>query len=111
MRCSTAVADWLNGEVVYHHAMLGAALVCPGRREAIPLMPEPILNGDGQKKNDCERNALRRWLRKFRLDHPHLRVIATLEAMPVDVIGLNCSTGPEHMREAIQYLTTRVAAR
>ncbi len=32
-------------------------------------------------------------------------VIATLEAMPVDVIGLNCSTGPEHMREAIEYLT------
>ena len=29
-------------------------------------------------------------------------VIATLEAMPVDVIGLNCSTGPEHMREAIR---------
>ena len=52
-----------NGEVVYHHALLGAAIVCPGRREAIPLMPEPILNGDGQDKNDCERNALRRWLR------------------------------------------------
>lgn len=32
-------------------------------------------------------------------------LIATLEAMPVDVLGLNCSTGPEHMREAIQYLT------
>jgi 5-methyltetrahydrofolate--homocysteine methyltransferase len=32
-------------------------------------------------------------------------LIATLEAMPADVIGLNCSTGPEHMREAIQYLT------
>ena len=32
-------------------------------------------------------------------------LIATLEAMPVDVIGLNCSTGPEHMRPAIQYLT------
>lgn len=31
-------------------------------------------------------------------------VIATLEAMPVDVIGLNCSTGPEQMREAINYL-------
>ncbi|MGB9632595.1 MAG: homocysteine S-methyltransferase family protein, partial [Chloroflexaceae bacterium] len=28
-------------------------------------------------------------------------LIATLEAMPVDVIGLNCSTGPEHMRAAI----------
>lgn len=31
-------------------------------------------------------------------------VIATLEALPVDVIGLNCSTGPEHMREAIRFL-------
>ncbi|MFV9504078.1 MAG: methionine synthase [Oscillochloridaceae bacterium umkhey_bin13] len=33
-------------------------------------------------------------------------LVATLEAMPVDVIGLNCSTGPEHMRAAIQYLTS-----
>jgi 5-methyltetrahydrofolate--homocysteine methyltransferase len=31
-------------------------------------------------------------------------MIATLEAMDVDVIGLNCSTGPEHMRDAIRYL-------
>lgn len=30
--------------------------------------------------------------------------IAILEALPVDVIGLNCSTGPEHMRAPIQYL-------
>ena len=30
--------------------------------------------------------------------------LATLERMPIDVIGLNCSTGPEHMREPIRYL-------
>lgn len=30
--------------------------------------------------------------------------LTTLEALPVDVIGLNCSTGPEHMRAAIKYL-------
>jgi 5-methyltetrahydrofolate--homocysteine methyltransferase len=30
--------------------------------------------------------------------------LATLEALPIDVIGLNCSTGPEHMRQPIQYL-------
>src|SRR3712207_7207602 len=30
---------------------------------------------------------------------------STLEAMPVDVLGLNCSTGPEHMREPVRYLT------
>ena len=31
--------------------------------------------------------------------------MTTLESMPVDVIGLNCSTGPEHMREPVRYLT------
>ena len=30
--------------------------------------------------------------------------LAILEGMPIDVIGLNCSTGPEHMREPIRYL-------
>ena len=30
--------------------------------------------------------------------------MTTLEALPIDVIGLNCSTGPEHMREPIRYL-------
>jgi 5-methyltetrahydrofolate--homocysteine methyltransferase len=30
--------------------------------------------------------------------------LATLEALPCDVIGLNCSTGPEHMREPVRYL-------
>ena len=31
-------------------------------------------------------------------------VLTTLEALDVDVIGLNCSTGPEDMRDAIRYL-------
>ena len=30
--------------------------------------------------------------------------LAILEGMPIDVIGLNCSTGPEHMRAPISYL-------
>jgi len=30
--------------------------------------------------------------------------LATLEALPIDVIGLNCSTGPEHMAEPVRYL-------
>ena len=32
-------------------------------------------------------------------------VVAILEGLGVNVIGLNCSTGPEHMRESIEYLT------
>jgi 5-methyltetrahydrofolate--homocysteine methyltransferase len=33
-------------------------------------------------------------------------VLTTLAALRVDVIGLNCSTGPEDMRDAIRYLGT-----
>ena len=31
-------------------------------------------------------------------------VLATLERMPVDVIGINCATGPDHMRAPLAYL-------
>jgi 5-methyltetrahydrofolate--homocysteine methyltransferase len=32
-------------------------------------------------------------------------ICATLDALPIDVIGLNCSTGPSHMRDAVRFLT------
>jgi 5-methyltetrahydrofolate--homocysteine methyltransferase len=35
--------------------------------------------------------------------------MTTLEALPIDVLGLNCSTGPEHMREPIRYLTANAS--
>ena len=32
--------------------------------------------------------------------------MATLEALPgVDIIGLNCGAGPEHMREPVRFLS------
>ena len=31
-------------------------------------------------------------------------VVALLERLPVDLIGINCSTGPEYMREPVRYL-------
>jgi len=36
---------------------------------------------DGQTKNDCERNATRRWLKRFRQEHPHLPVIIVEDAL------------------------------
>ncbi len=33
--------------------------------------------------------------------------LTTLEALPIDVMGMNCSTGPEYMRQPIQYLVER----
>jgi 5-methyltetrahydrofolate--homocysteine methyltransferase len=34
-------------------------------------------------------------------------VTATLDALPIDVIGLNCSTGPAQMRDSVRYLCER----
>ena len=36
--------------------------------------------------------------------HRHRRRAGRPGALPVDVVGLNCSTGPEHMREPARYL-------
>src|SRR5215211_6957335 len=41
---------------------------------------------------------------KMLLGTPIDAVLTTLEALKVDVIGLNCSTGPEDMRDAIRFL-------
>ncbi|MDX6342786.1 MAG: hypothetical protein QOH87_2924 [Trebonia sp.] len=70
-----------TGAVSYYHQMLAAVLVHPDFPEVIPLAPEPIQRRDGQDKNDCERNAARRWLRQFRKDHPHLPIIVTEDAL------------------------------
>ena len=56
--------------------MLGAAIVHPNRREVIPLCPEMIIKQDGKTKQDCEREAAKRFLRQFRLEHPHLKCLA-----------------------------------
>jgi len=48
--------------------MLGAAIVHPDHKEVIPLAPEPIIKQDGQSKNDCERNAGKRFFGKLNDD-------------------------------------------
>src|SRR5688500_17504172 len=70
-----------NGTITYSHQMLGAALIHPDKREVIPLMPEPIVKPDGTEKNDGERNAAKRFVTKFRRDHPHLKVIVTEDSL------------------------------
>ena len=70
-----------NGTLTYAHHMLGAALIHPDKREVIPVMPEPIVKPDGANKNDCERNAAKRFLSKFRQDYPDLKVIVTEDSL------------------------------
>ena len=68
-----------DGTMTYQHQMLGAVLIHPQQKVVIPLMPEPIVVQDGSTKNDCEQNALKRFLQHFRRDHPSLPVILTAD--------------------------------
>jgi hypothetical protein len=70
-----------HGSLTYYHQMLGAAIIHPDVREVIPLMPEPIVKQDGTDKNDCERNAAKRFVAKLRQDHPHLKFIITEDSL------------------------------
>ena len=79
-----------TGEVTYLHQMLGAAIVHPDFKEVIPLAPEPIIKQDGETKNDCERNAAKRFFEQLRQDHPHLPLIVIEDAL---------SSNAPHIRE------------
>jgi hypothetical protein len=70
-----------NGSVTYAHQLLGAAIIHPDVRAVIPLMPEPIGKHDGTDKNDCERNAAKRFVVTLRQDHPHLKFSVTEDSL------------------------------
>lgn len=70
-----------KGELTYRHQLLGGAIVHPDLKVVIPLAPEPIIKQDGQTKNDCERNAAKRFLAQVRQDHPELPLIIIEDAL------------------------------
>nr|WP_320010304.1 transposase [uncultured Desulfobulbus sp.] len=70
-----------NGTELYYQQMYAAALVHPDWRELIPFFPEMIFRQDGSAKNDCERNAARRFFEALRREHPHLKLIVTEDAL------------------------------
>ena len=80
-----------DGETItYSHHMLGAAIVHPDHKAVIPLAPEPIIKQDGVEKNDCERNAAKRFFEKLRQDRPRLPLIIVEDAL---------SANAPHIRE------------
>lgn len=57
------------------HQAVAAVLVHPNRKIVIPLAIEPIVQQDGETKNDCERNVTRRLLRRVRSLYPQLKLM------------------------------------
>jgi hypothetical protein len=90
---SCQVKEHKSGVVTYEHQMLAAVIVHPDLKEVIPLAPEPIQKQDGSTKNDCERNAARRLLRKIREEHPRLKLIVVEDGL--------ASNGP-HVRDLVE---------
>ena len=70
-----------DGTIEYHLQMVAGAFVSPDCKEVFVLCPELIRRQDGSNKNDCERNATRRFLVDFRREHPHLKVIVTEDGL------------------------------
>jgi hypothetical protein len=73
-----------DGTVDYYHQVLCAAIVHPDQKVVLPFAPEPILKQDGQKKNDCEHSAAKRFFSDLKREHPHLPLIVTGDALYAD---------------------------
>jgi hypothetical protein len=72
-QCSTRRRS--DGGTEYFHAFLGASLVAPGHKQVLPLPPEFIAPQDGAEKQDCERNAAKRWLARHAAAVARLRPV------------------------------------
>jgi hypothetical protein len=73
--CKKCLRKVSKGITRYHHQILQATLVHPDMKQVIPLAPEFIRNIDGNNKQDCERNAAKRFIKKLRKTHPKLNMI------------------------------------
>ncbi len=70
-----------HGYIKYYHQTLSAVLMHPDYKEVLPLAIEPMIKQDGATKNDCERRAAFRLLRKLKKSHPHFKFVIVLDAL------------------------------
>jgi len=75
-KCSTK--DMGEEETHYSHKVIPPLLVKPGSNEILALEPEFITPQDGHKKQDCEREATKRWLSKHGEDYEYLEGVTVL---------------------------------
>ncbi len=77
-----------SGKTEYSHQMVAAVLVHPDQKVVIPIAVEAIVQQDGNNKNDCERNAVRRLLKLVRRLHPKLKCIVIEDGLDSNVSKL-----------------------
>ncbi len=62
IHCENCTVHTHGQQMRYSHAAVTPVLVAPGQSAVIPLEPEFILPQDGSEKQDCEQQAVKRWL-------------------------------------------------
>lgn len=65
----------------YSHSMLATVIAHPEMKEVFPLEQEPIIQQDGETKNDCELNASKRLIEKIQTRHSKDRFIFVKDAL------------------------------
>lgn len=79
--CPECCSKRSGGKTLYYHQLLAAVIAHPESKTVLPLMPEAITRQDGASKNDCERNAAKRLLRRVREDQPKLKLIVVEDSL------------------------------
>jgi hypothetical protein len=64
-----------NGQTHYSHSIVAATLVKAESHRIFPIDVEEVRNTDGKDKQDCELNAGKRLIERFRKEHPQMEVI------------------------------------
>ncbi|MBF0362596.1 MAG: hypothetical protein HQK49_16370 [Oligoflexia bacterium] len=55
-------------------------------KTVIPFYPKAIINSDGDTKNDCEKNAAKRFIINLKEDHPKLNLIVAADSLYSDTV-------------------------
>lgn len=64
IHCPHCTVHVREEQTYYSHMVLAAVLVAPGQEQVIALEPEFITPQDGHDKQDCEQQAIKRWVKR-----------------------------------------------
>jgi len=62
IHCENCTVHHHGDQERYYHSAITPVLVSPNSKQVYPLPPEFIVPQDGSEKQDCERNAAKRWV-------------------------------------------------
>ena len=61
-----------DGTTTYSHTAIAPVLLAPNSNQVIALEPEFTLRQDGSDKQDCEQNAIKRWIKRNAQSFPQV---------------------------------------